>query len=139
MAARLCLYIEDRPCAFWIGWLRDGIFYSDFLGYDPDRAEYSPGMYLVINVLEELFGPKNPASALDFGGGEGDWKAILSNRSWREAPVHVFAPTFRGLYLNFLWSAPAMINVWAKNILNRTNLMARVKKKWRAKRAYKER
>ena len=32
-----------------------------------------------------------------------------------------------------------MINVWAKNILNRTNLMARVKKKWRAKRAYKER
>ena len=85
-------------------------------------------MYLVINVLEELFGPKNPASALDFGGGEGDWKAILSNRSWREAPVHVFAPTYRGLYLNFLWNAPAMINVWAKNILNRTNLMARVKK-----------
>ena len=54
------LYIEDRPCAFWIGSLRDGTFYSDFLGYDPDRAEYSPGMYLVINVLEELFGPKIP-------------------------------------------------------------------------------
>jgi Acetyltransferase (GNAT) domain len=131
------LYIENSPCAFWIGSLHDKTFYNDFLGYDPDKAKYGPGMYLVFNVLEELFDPHAvcPVSALDLGGGEGDWKASLSNRNWYEAPVHIFASTLQGLCLNALRSAPAMINQGAKALLRETRLLAYVKRKWRARRA----
>ena len=56
------LYFEEKACAFWIGSLYQGTFYSDFIGYDADYAKFSPGLYLVINALEELSDPttKNP-------------------------------------------------------------------------------
>jgi hypothetical protein len=130
------LYIEDRPSAFWVGSLHQGTFYIDFVGYDSDHAKHSPGMYLGINVLEDLFGPDAAphASGLDFGAGEGEWKASLGDRNWNEATVHIFAPTLRGLFLNALRSAPAMVNQTAKGLLKETRLLGYVKRKWRATR-----
>ena len=47
-----------------------------------------------------------------------------------------FAPTFQGLYLNALRSAPAAIDQLGRAFLKKTNLMPRIKKKWRARRVY---
>ena len=131
------LYIEDKPSAFWVGSLHQGTFYIDFVGYDSDYAKHSPGLYLGINVIEDLFGPQanSRASGLDFGAGEGEWKATLGDRSWHEATVHIFAPTLPGLCLNALRSAPAAVNQAAKGLLRETKLLAYVKRKWRARRA----
>ena len=131
------LYIEDKPSAFWVGSLHQGTFYIDFVGYDSDYAKHSPGLYLGINVIEDLFGPQanSRASGLDFGAGEGEWKATLGDRSWHEATVHIFAPTLPGLCLNALRSALAAVNQAAKGLLRETKLLAYVKRKWRARRA----
>jgi hypothetical protein len=97
-------------------------------GYDPDAGKYSPGMYLGINALVSKPAVKSLLD-IDFGAGEGDWKVTLSDHSWYEAPVQIFAPTFQGLYLNLLITGVAMINLHGKKISKKANLLARVKKK----------
>ena len=46
------LYLADCPCAFWMGDINRGIFGSDYLAFDPAFAKYSPGMYLILQVIE---------------------------------------------------------------------------------------
>src|SRR5258708_3124929 len=48
------LYIEDKPCAFWVGTMYQNVFCSDFMGYDPAYAKHSPGMYLILKALEDF-------------------------------------------------------------------------------------
>lgn len=129
------LYLNDVPAAFWIGSLYKNTFHSDFIGYDPLYAKSSPGMYLVIKVLNELAGlpEERKASYVDFGGGEGLWKATLSDTSSYRTSAYIFAPTFAGFFLNFFWSAPSAINRLAKTILGRGDLLMRAKKMLRAK------
>jgi hypothetical protein len=124
------LYVRNTPCAFWIGSMYHGTFHSEFLGYDPNYSKYGVGMYLVISALEELSKPceGHAATHLDFGGGEGEWKAILSDQSELLTSVRIFAPTFRGLCLNVLRSTPAAIDLQTKMILNKLNLMKRVRR-----------
>jgi ribosomal protein S18 acetylase RimI-like enzyme len=46
--------IADRPCAFWICNLYRAVLYSCFLGFDPAYARYSPGAYLMLEVINRL-------------------------------------------------------------------------------------
>jgi len=87
-------------------------------------------MYLVISALEELSNPaiENHASRLDFGGGEGEWKAILSNYSWSEASVHIFAPTLKGVCLNAFRSLSAATNLIIRGAIGRLKLTTRIRK-----------
>ena len=50
------LYLGEEPCALWIGSVYQDSFFSDFLGYDPDYTRYSPGMYLLYQVLLRVCG-----------------------------------------------------------------------------------
>ena len=127
------LYIEEKPCAFCIGTLYRGTFYVEFIGYDELYAKYSVGMYLVINAFNDLSDSsrKDRASKIDFGPGEGVWKATLSSYSWQEASVLIFAPTIGGLCINCFRSAMAAINQNAKKLLTKAGLLTRIKKLWR--------
>ena len=46
------LYLGDRPCAFWIGMLYNGPFVSEYMSYDPEFRQFSPGMVLIMRVIE---------------------------------------------------------------------------------------
>ncbi|MGC2093733.1 MAG: GNAT family N-acetyltransferase [Methylocella sp.] len=129
------LYLNDQPCSFWICSYYNGTLYSDFMGFDPEYSKYEPGMYLVINVIEEICreNQTQKAARIDFGIGDSVWKSILGNQSWHEESVCIFAPTATAVGVNSLQTFVAAIDRAGRAILRRGNLLPRVKRAWRSR------
>jgi GNAT acetyltransferase-like protein len=126
------LYLEGKPCAFWIGEVNQGTFGSDSLAYDAAFGKYSPGMFLICKVIEgfcEDTGEK--VTAIDFGAGHAQYKQVLSNQCWTETCVCIFAPTFKAIFLNITRSLVMGMDQTIKRALARTNLLQKIKKAWR--------
>lgn len=129
------LYVTGKACAFWIGSLYGWTFYSSFMGYDPAYAKYSPGMYLIMKTVEGFInrsGTTGP-SQIDWGLGDAQYKEVLGNRDWKEAPLYIFAPTFRGIRLSALRTPLALTDRTLRNVLERSALLSKVKKIWRSR------
>lgn len=127
------LYVGANPSAFWIGSVFDSTFYSSYMGYDPAYTQYSPGMYLIMKVLEQFCGGDEVQrlQAVDFGLGDAQYKQVLGDVSWQETSTYVFAPTVRGYALNLLRAPIALLNLFAKKALEGTNVLMKVKRSWR--------
>jgi CelD/BcsL family acetyltransferase involved in cellulose biosynthesis len=72
----------ERPLAYVIGSLSRGRYSYDMPGYDPRLAASSPGIVLLLRMIEELIGAG--ATLLDFGAGHADYKQLLATRSFPE-------------------------------------------------------
>ena len=129
------LYIGEQPSAFWVGTHYKEAFHSDFMGFDREYAKYSPGMFLVLKVIEGLCGPQpnRPVKQIDFGLGDAQYKEILSTRDWTEGLITIFAPSLTGLRLNLMTTPPALISNWAKAMLAKFGFLQKVKSAWRRK------
>jgi hypothetical protein len=128
------LLLGGKPCAFWIGDVNRETFGSDYLGYDPSFAKYSPGMYLIVKVLEGFCdGHRDGVAAIDFGPGPAQYKEVLSTEVWREMSVYIFAPTAKGFALNFVRTLIGGVDRTLKKTLARVKLLQKVKKAWRAR------
>lgn len=127
------LYLHDQPRAFWIGTVYGETFHSDFMGYDPQHSRYSPGMYLILQTIEEFYrSPNVPRiTSLDFGLGDAQYKAVLGDRCWSDASMYVFAPSIRGITINLIRTPIALLNQSAIRFLEKTQFLSRVKKIWR--------
>lgn len=133
------LYLGGRPCAFWLGDVNAGVFGSDYIGYDAEFASHSPGMYLIMRVVEGFCnGNGDGVSGIDFGTGYAQYKEILSNREFREISVYMFAPTVKGISLNAVRTVVGRTDLAFKAVLDRTNLLQRAKKAWRSHAKLKE-
>ena len=127
------LFLDNKPCAFWIGALRHGVFSSDYLAFDPAFEQYAPGMYLIVEVIEILAKDgADPARQIDFGLGDSIYKQRLSNRAIEEAMVFIFAPNFRALSVNLLRSSVGRINLILKSQLNSNAWLAGAKRTLRS-------
>ena len=128
------LYVADRPCAFWMGDVNQATFGSDYLAYDAEFEKYSPGMCLIVKVLEGFCdGNREGVTGVDFATGHAQYKEVLSNRKWEEESVYIFAPTIKGISLNLVRSFVSGIDLAVKKVLASTNLLQRIKKRWRAR------
>jgi hypothetical protein len=126
------LYVGGTPCAFWITSLSNGVLYSEFTGYDPAYAKYGVGLYLIVKVIEEVHNDERaPATGVDFGPGDAEWKAHLSDYQWELANLYIFAPTIKGAAINLLRTLANLADRSAKDILQRAGLLAAVKRRWR--------
>lgn len=92
------VYLEGHPAAFWIGTLYNRSLQADYVGFDPAWAEFSPGIFLFLNVLETL--QQEDIATIDFGRGDTQLRQCFSDMKRVEARVRIYAPTFRGLWLN---------------------------------------
>lgn len=128
------LTISDKPCAFWVGTLSNESFLSDYNSYDPQYRDYSLGTYLLITVVEQFCeeGVKN----IDFGFGPAEYKERFGNALLLETSVCIFAPSIKGFVLNTIRTTTCSIDAAARKVLDRTNLLPRIKRFWR-KRATK--
>jgi hypothetical protein len=136
------LYLGDRPCAFWIGMLYGDTFVSDYTGYDPDLRQFSPGIGLVMRMIERFCSRADGdvIRELDFGPGEAEYKAALCTREWLEAVVYIFSPTLKGLALKSIRTATRLVDGLARKVLISTRLSPWIRRAWRsrlAKRAEK--
>lgn len=129
------LYIDNVPCAFWIGTLYLGTFHSDFMGYNPNFRKYSPGMFLIVKVIEDFCNRDDNGEQvpeIDFGLGDAQYKEVLGDLEWNDASLYIFSPRFKGVSLNLMRVPAIMLERVARGALEQTGLLGRVKKTWRS-------
>lgn len=123
------LYLAGKPTAFWAGAAYQGVFYSDFMGYDADYAKYSLGTYILSKVLEDLC--LHGVRAVDFGFSDEEYKRRFGNVMWQETSLYLFPPTVKGFRLALTRGITALISNASRSLLQRTGLIQKVKKLWR--------
>lgn len=127
------LYIGDRPVAFWIGMLYGTTFVSEYMGYDPEFRQSSPGMVLIMRVIEGFCSHANGDNVkeLDFGLGHAEYKAALCSKNWLEASMFIFSPTVKGLLLKSMRVATRVADGTARKALSSTKFLPQLKRLWR--------
>jgi CelD/BcsL family acetyltransferase involved in cellulose biosynthesis len=126
------LYVADRPSAFWIGTVYKRTFFSSFMGYDPSLARYSPGTFLLLQVIEGFCADnEREVTTIDFGLGDAAYKQLLGDNEWQEASVYLFGPGLRSVAFNLVRTPVSLLDKVLRRALVRTNLLARVKHLWR--------
>jgi Acetyltransferase (GNAT) domain len=128
------LYLDEQPCAFWMGDVYAGTFYSGFTGYDSDYSKYAPGMFLLLKAMELVC--EEQAKTLrtaNFGLGDAEWKQIIGNLEWQETPVYLFPRSAKGAILTAMQRGSSFLNSFGKRILGQNNSIAKVKKAWRVR------
>lgn len=127
------LYLGGRSTAFWIGMLYGGTFVSEYMGYDPEFRQFSPGMFLIMRVIEGFCNHANgdTVKELDFGLGHAEYKTMLCSKTWLEARVYIFSPTLKGLALKSIRTTTGVIDGSARKLLVSAKLFPRLKRAWR--------
>jgi hypothetical protein len=101
------LYIKNNPCAFLVGQLYDNTFYCQYAGYQPNFARFSVGSLLTARVFEELAAAG--VQGVDLGEGGQEHNRRLGCKMSEEGTVHLYAPTFRGVWLNMFFEATQIV------------------------------
>jgi len=123
------LYIEDQPCAFWVGALYDGVFYSDYLGHDPAYDRHSIGTFLTTKAIESLC--SEGGKQIDFGPGDSRYKRQFGTSNSEELSIFIFAPSLKGMVLNCGRTIFGCIDWILREGFKRTDIPQRIKKMWR--------
>lgn len=124
------LYIDEQPCAFFIGKNCKSTFYGNFMGFDPQYGKYSPGLMVLMHSIEECFDPEMRATDFDLGWGDRHYKRAICNRSRQDGPMYLYPFSLRGVGLNILRSAVGLLDAAARNSLENSSLLKRLKKAW---------
>lgn len=96
------LYVDEKPVAFLIGTQFQGHFSYEEVGYDRDYADRSPGLVLLLHVLEDLL-KNDPPRRFDFGGGEADYKRLFATSTSESGSVWLVPPSLQPqFWLEFL-------------------------------------
>jgi hypothetical protein len=119
----------DKPIAFWVGVVYGGWFHSDHTAFDPEYRDCSPGTYVQVKLIEDLC--RDGHHGIDFGLGDAVYKQRFGNENFEESPVCLFAPHMKGVTIKAAHSFTAGASNVLKKILSRTNLLLKLKKRWR--------
>jgi hypothetical protein len=123
------LYVEEKPCAFWIGTLYKETLHLNCTGYDQNFRKHEPGMIVFMEMIRELC--REGVSEIDFGFGDAFYKERFGNDKWEEANVYIYPRTIKGIALNSAKTSTTLISLLADKIINNLNLRNRLKKMWR--------
>lgn len=125
------LTIDGRPRAFWIGTCYEGVFYSGDIGYDPEMADYSLGIFLFSEMIEDFC--QSGVKEIHFGVGSGEFKERFGSLNSEVAWFFIFGPTWKARLLNTARTAALLIDLGAKRVLHKMGVLAAVKRMWRSR------
>jgi hypothetical protein len=125
------LYVRAVPIAYWMGSLYKDTFSSDYIGYDPDFAEYSPGTELEARVIQDLCA--KGAKRIDLGLGDYRWKQRLGTFLRQDTDLYIFPRTIRGVALNSIHTTTLLVNQSLKEILQKFGALGKIKAAWSGK------
>jgi Acetyltransferase (GNAT) domain len=128
------MYLGDYPAAFMIGIQYRQALHGIAMGYDPQYNEYSLGSLVLMHWIQEAFeaSGSQAVSEIDLGAGDGRHKRAIYNHTWHESLAYIFAPTPKGLLLNFLKTATYLMDQGLKKLLLKTGFLEKIKKVWRS-------
>jgi hypothetical protein len=84
-------FSNDEPVGFLVGQQDKGVFHYEEVGYATPFAKYSPGLVMLMQVLDDLIEHDRPR-VFDFGGGDADYKQFFANDESRSGTVWLFPP-----------------------------------------------
>jgi CelD/BcsL family acetyltransferase involved in cellulose biosynthesis len=116
------LYLEHKPAAFWMGTVYERCLQADDVGYDPVWSEFSPGIFLFLNILEDL--RDADIEIVDFGRVSSQLKQCFAALRRVESRVHIYASTLPGIQLSLLSAAIH----GATSLISRTHCLARARR-----------
>jgi CelD/BcsL family acetyltransferase involved in cellulose biosynthesis len=125
------LYVDDRPIAFWHGSAYRGVLGPGMTGYDPAFHEVRAGSYVLVRRIEDACADPE-ISLLDWGFGDAEYKRSLSDRSWFEEDLLVFAPTWRGVRASVGRTGVLAAGELARRLQRNGKLAAAAKRRGRA-------
>jgi hypothetical protein len=125
------LYVDDKPCAFWIGTLYGKVFHLDFTGYDSTFKRYEPGTILFMRMIEDLTNSK--VEEIDFGFGDAFYKQRFGDQHWIESSVYIYAPTIKGILLNANRTINLIPYRYLLRLAEKNNMLQKIKRLWRDK------
>jgi CelD/BcsL family acetyltransferase involved in cellulose biosynthesis len=126
-AAGYVLIHGQRPVAYIYCRARGRVLMLDFVGYDPDYAQWSPGAVLQYCMIEQLFA-EGRFDMLDFGQGEAHYKRFYSTHSVRCADIYYLRRTWRNWLLVGLHRAIDCFGTAVGRRLQKAGLKDRIKK-----------
>ena len=115
------LHLEEKPVAYRMGTIYDHCLQADHVGYDPIWSKFSPGIFLFLNILEDL--RDEDIKTVDFGWHDMQIKQCFGALRHVEARVHIYAPTLHGIQLNLLSTAIDCATRGAILLLRRTHCL----------------
>jgi CelD/BcsL family acetyltransferase involved in cellulose biosynthesis len=98
------------------------------VGYDTVWSTFSPGIFLFLNILNEL--RDEDIKIADVGCGYGQLQQCLGDLRRLESQVEIYAPTMRGVGLNVLRTVIHRATEFLKLLLRRTCYMWARKVLW---------
>jgi len=121
------MWLEDRPVAFVINTSHDGYLHYEETGFLPELSHLSPGTVLVSELIDDVISC-GEYHTVDFGLGHANYKQLFSNEQtessdlWllRNSPVHSLAAG--------LIRTQETVKNAAKNALQRSGVLRRLKK-----------
>jgi CelD/BcsL family acetyltransferase involved in cellulose biosynthesis len=122
------LYLDEQPCAYFIGKQYKNTFHGTFMGFDPQFGKYSPGLLVLMHSIEECFDPGYRATQVDLGWGDRQYKRVICNRSRQDGPLYLYAPSWAGLKLNFLRSTASLLDRAARRLLAKSSVLQKLKR-----------
>ena len=124
------LYVSGEPCAFQLDIRYGKTQFTEYGSFNPRWERGSPGIVLLLKVLEELCNDPE-VGAMDYGFGDACYKEKLSTNCWLEKSVYIYAPRLHPIVVNVAVSA----NMALSRVLRRTaahlHLDSSIKRYWR--------
>jgi hypothetical protein len=124
------MFLDGEPCAFQYGATYGKKFFLEQMGFDPKWKEMNVGTALFLEALKDLC-DEGQAKILDFGFGEAEYKQRYGDRQWTDVSFYLFAPRVRPILANLVHSGTTGLSLGLAYILKKTNLMGRIKRRWR--------
>jgi hypothetical protein len=124
------LYVGDEPCAFQFDVRHGKIQFTEFGSFDPRWSRGSPGMVLLIKVLEQLC-EDSDVNIMDYGFGHALYKSKFGTNHWIEENVCIYAPRLRPVLVNMAMSANMACYVLLSRAAKWLNMDSWIKRNWR--------
>jgi CelD/BcsL family acetyltransferase involved in cellulose biosynthesis len=124
------LYVGERPIAFWHGSAYRGVLGPGMTGYDPEFHEVRAGSYVLVRRIEDACADPE-ITLLDWGFGDAEYKRSLSDRSWVEEDLLVFAPSWKGIRANLGRTGVLAAGELLRRAQRNGKLAAAAKRRWR--------
>jgi CelD/BcsL family acetyltransferase involved in cellulose biosynthesis len=124
------LLVDGEPCAFQFDVRYGKTQFTEFGSFDPKWSHGSPGMVLMIKVLEQLCHGSD-VSIMDYGFGDALYKSKFGTNHWLEEIVYIYAPRLRPILINMAMTVNLACCVFLNGFAKRLNMDSWVKRYWR--------
>ena len=124
------LYVADKPCAFQFDVRYGKTQFTEFGSFDPRWGRGSPGMVLMIKVLEQLC-RESEVSMMDYGFGHALYKSKFGTNHWLEETVCIYALRPCPIIINMAMSVNLACCVILTRAIKWLKLDSWIKRNWR--------